>query len=268
MPFERTTVSGTVGATGTLTIPLKWPAAELIGFRAVSTGDTSAIIKLTENAAAASPGPTVVFLDAGTIDYTTAKDRVIGLDTTATGLGQTTGLLDSTGAAASIAGGYGQVIRSPLQIDWSSGTAGDTLQIDIDYAGPVFSVDRTITTPNPAATVTDTFALRTKFAQILGYTNLTTGDNATTVQIKDADNRVVYADAADKDYTVNTLKRMALTYDDTLTSLTPQHLDATGVAATATSAAPHPLVKSPVTVSIVNDSTAGGVARFTLFYRA
>ena len=265
MAFARTRVQfTTTGATGTTTVPLAADAAELIGFKCLSTGDTSTRLKLTENAAAASPGPTIVFLNAGDIDYTTAKDTLIALDDTTTGLGLTA-LVDSTGAAATISGGNGIAVRSPIQVDWSNGTTGDAITLDLYYQYPVYVAERTITVPNPAATVTDTFNLRAKFARVLGFTALVSADNATRIGIADADSRTVYLDAADKDYTT-TVKKNVLTYDDTLTGLTPQNLDATGVAVTATSAGPRPVVRSPLTVTHSNNGTASAILTLKVFY--
>jgi len=268
MAFNRTRVQfTTTGTTGSATVPLSSDAAELIGFRCLSTGDTSTRVKLTEGASGASPIPTVVYLDAADVNYTVQKDTLIAQDDTATGLGMTTGLLDSTGAAATIAGGNGVAVRSPIQVDWSNGTSGDAVTLDLFYRYPLYVAERTITVPNPAATVTDTFALRAKFARILGFTALASADTSTRIGIADADTRTVYLDAADKDYTT-TLKRMTLTYDDTLTGLTPQHLDATGAAATATSAAPLPVVRSPLTVTYSNNATAGATLTLKIFYEA
>lgn len=268
MPFERTRVQfTTTGTSGVATIPLKWDVVELIGHRIVSTGDTSTTVQIKEGASLASPAPTIVYLDAATKDYTTAKDTLYAMDDTATGLGYSTGLLDSTGAAATIAGGNGLAARSPIELTWASGTSGDSITADIYYRGPLYVAERTITVPNPAATVTDTFQLRSKFAQVLGFTALASADTSTRIGIADADSRTVYLDAADKDYTT-TLKRMTLTYDDTLTGLTPQHLDATGAAATATSAAPLPVVRSPLTVTYSNNATANATLTLKIFYRA
>ena len=256
MGLNRTRVSGTVGATGTLTAPLSSDYVELIGFKATAVGDTSAIIKLTDGAGR------ILFLDAGTIDYTTAKDRVIALDDTVTGL-TSAALSDSTGAAATISGGQGLMAKSPLIVDWSSGTAGDTLTVDLYYRFPLWA--QTFTIPVAGATATQTQALRSKYAQIIGF-KATIPETTVRVQIADADSRVVYLDAADKNYSAGVL-RSTLTYDDTLTGLTPQQLDATGVAATATSAAPLPVVRSPITVSVINDSNTE-TAVVEVFYRA
>lgn len=252
----------TTGSTGQVVMPLKFDVAELIGFRCVSTGDTSTRLKITENGAASDA--TILFLNAGDIDYTTAKDTLIALDDTVTGLGSAA-LADHTGAAATISGGQGPWARSPIVFDWSNGTSGDVVTIDLFYRGPLYTQTQTITIPNPAATASATFNLRSKFARVKGFTALSSADTGTRIQITDADSRTVYLDAADKDYTT-VVKRTTLTYDDTLTGLTPQNLDATGVAATATSAAPLPVVRSPLTVSQVNNGTAGATCVVKLFY--
>jgi len=258
MAFDKIRVSGTVGTAGTLTVPMPWAFGEVVGFRATAVGDTAARIKITDGDAR------VLFLNAGDIDYTTTKDTLIGLDDTSTGLAGV--LYDSTGAAATIPGGRGVIAKSPLIVDWSNGTAGDTLTIDLYVKGPIWKQTTTITVPNPAATVTASATLRSKFAQVPAFSALLTGtDTAVRIKMTDADSRVFYLDAADKDYKTAKIHRHVV-YDDTLTGLTPQLLDATGVAATATAAGPLPIVKSPITLEVSNGGTAGDVVTHDLYY--
>src|SRR6185436_10737979 len=245
MAFESRRVSfTTTGTTGSALLIPRTDVVEVIGFRCVSTGDTGTRVTLTD------ADGRVAFTNAGDINYTTLKDTVIGLDATGSGSGGWT-LVDSTGAAGTIALGNGLPARGPITVGWSNGTSGDAITFDLMYKFPL--TKKSITLVSPAATVSGTLQLPSRFAQVIGFSALLTGaDSATRIQIADADGRIVYLDAADVDYTAR--KNFSIGLDDTLTGLTPQHLDGTGVAATATSAAPLPVVKSPLTVSLVNDA--------------
>src|ERR1051326_2450090 len=262
MPLTRTTVTmaATTGTTGRTTTPLAADFAELISFRALSTGDTSARIKITDG------DSRIVFLDAADVDYTSIKSRKPGLDDTVTVL-TLAALGDVTGAAATLGSGQGIPVKSPLQIDWSNGTAGDTLTLDLYYRYPLYKATTTLVVPNPAATVTNTVTLRSKFAQVLGYKALLTGtDTAVRLQIADADSRTVYLDAADKDYKTAAIHKL-FTTDDTATGITDVPVDATGAAATATAVFAPAVVRSPLSVSIVNGGTAADSIAVDLYYR-
>ena len=250
------------GATTTGTLNLASEYVEVIGYRATAVTDTTTRVNLTDARG-------VMFLDAGDIDYTTVKDRVIGLDDTMTGLtafGTVGGAVDSTGAARTIGNGQGLLALNPITVTWLQGTAADILTFDLYYRYPVLRKSLTLTVPNPAATITGSISLDRKYTQVVGFSALLTGtDTAVRLKITDADSRVVYLDAADKDYKTAEVHRQ-IGLDDTLTGLTPQHLDATGTAATATSAAPVPVVKSPLTLEISNGATAGDTIRLRMFY--
>jgi hypothetical protein len=259
MPYDKRRVSGTVGASGSLTTPLASDFAEIIGFRALSTGDTATSITITDGASR------VLYKDAADKDYTAQKDTIIGLDDTSTGLAGV--LYDSTGAASTIPGGNGAAAQSPITVTWANGTAGDTLTFDVYYRYPMWKASTTLTVPNPAATITGLVPLRSKFGQVLAFRALLTGtDTAVRIKMTDADSRVFYLDAADKDYKTAAINRH-LVYDDTLTGLTPQLLDATGAAATATAAGSLPIVKSPITVELSNGGTAADVLSLDIYYR-
>lgn len=258
MAFRKDRVSFTTSAaTGSGLLIPRTDVIEVIGFRIVSTGDTTTRVTLTD------ADGRVAFTNAGDINYTVLKDTVIGLDATGSGSGGWT-LVDSTGAAGTIALGNGLPARGPLTVGWSNGTSGDVITADIYYKFPLAKKSLTLT--SPGATVAGTVYLPSQFAQVIGFSALVTGsDTATRIQLSDGDSRVFYLDAADVDYTAR--KNFSIGLDDTLTSLTPQHLDGTGVAATATSAAPLPVVKSPITVTWSNDGTVGDVLSVDLYAR-
>ncbi len=260
MAFDRTrTTFTTSGATFTTApIVLRTDFAELIGFKCVSTGDTSTRVKITD------ADSRVVYLDAADANYTTGLDRAIALDDTVTGL-SIAALSDSTGAAATISGGQGITVRSPLTVDWSNGTSGDTATIDIYTKFPIWRTSGTILTTG--STVSTVLPLRVRYAQVTGFRARGLTDNASRVQIADADGRTVYLDAADKDYSGTGIHRGTLTLDDTATGLSVVQVDATGAAATATSAGPLPVVKGPLTVSLINAGTAGETLTIDVFYR-
>lgn len=267
MGFDKRSISLTVpnpAATITGTLSLKWDFAEIIGFKALATGtDVLTKIRITD------ADGRIVFLDAADRDYKTAAvDLLISQDVTATGLSGTP--VDMTGAALTIGlGNASPPVKSPLEIAYiNGGTAGDVLAFDLFYRGPVYKTSTSLTVPNPAATVTGTLSLRSKYAQLLGLSAQLTGtDVLTRLRVADADGRVVYLDAADRDY--KTAKVHLLPQqDDTLTGLTPVHVDATGAAATATAGAPMPIIKSPLTLAVINGGTAGDVTAIDVYYRA
>jgi hypothetical protein len=88
-------------------------------------------------------------------------------------------------------------------------------------------------------------------------------DTAQRVQIVDADNNIVYLDAADADYgatsgatpSVNG-RYIAITGDETATGLTWLNLDRTGAALSSQGGQDGVIAKSPVVVSVVNGGTA------------
>lgn len=79
-------------------------------------------------------------------------------------------------------------------------------------------------------------------------------DAAVKVRLIDGNSDIFYLDAADRDYATAELT-LAIGSDDTATGLNVTPVDSTGAASTAGSG--HvPVVKSPVTVRIVNGTTA------------
>jgi len=123
-----------------------------------------------------------------------------------------------------------------------------------------------LTVPNPAATVTTGFNTRSTFIRPLGFKILSTGTDATMkLSLTDADGRIFYLDAADKDYDTAAVITPLLS-DDVVTGLSMQAFDSVGIVVAAAQSSPMPVVKGPIAVSIVNGGTAGDVIDFTLDY--
>jgi hypothetical protein len=257
MSYARIRIPATVvGATGGFNLAMPSEFVEVVGFKATATGDTAARLALVDADSKS------VFANAGDIDYTTAKDTIIGMDTTGSGSGGWSPV-DSAGNTLAIAGGQGVPARGPIRANWTNGTAGDTLALDLYVRYPLWRQNIVLT----GASSNGTMTLRQKFSQITAISAvLTTGtDSDSQLEIRDADARVVYKEAStNRDYSAR--KNLLLAYDADLTGLTPQHLDGTGVAATATSAAPLPIVRSPLTV-LYSGGTADEVLSVDVFYR-
>ena len=270
MKFDRRSISLTVpnpAATVTGTLNLAAEYVRIIGFRALTTGtDTATRVRLTDG------DSRVLYLDAADRDYDTAAvDILIGPDVTETGLfyaGTAVTFSDATGAAGTIAGGKALWGSNPIEVALiNGGTAGDVLDLDLyyGYGDTKKVVVPTITVPDPAATVESTVIMPVKYGQLLGFRALSTGtDVAIRIRVRDADGKIVFLDAADKDYDTEALE-IPILYDDTLTGLTWTHVDATGASATATSVAPDPVFRSPLRVAVVNGGTAGDTVDVTLW---
>jgi hypothetical protein len=98
-------------------------------------------------------------------------------------------------------------------------------------------------------------SLGASFGRVWGFTAKATGDVLARIRLKDADNRIIFLDAADRDYVTAKLD-FSILNDDTATGLTSLVKDGTGAAAAAGEAAPPPIVRSPITVTWSN-GTAG-----------
>lgn len=79
-------------------------------------------------------------------------------------------------------------------------------------------------------------------------------DTAVKLKLVDANSDIFYLDASDRDYATAEIT-LSIASDDTATGLGVTPVDATGAAATAGSGQP-PVVKSPVTVIVINGTTA------------
>lgn len=126
--------------------------------------------------------------------------------------------------------------------------------------------EATLVVPNPAATVTQTMNLRGKYNRLLGFNILSTGtDTAMRLRMTDADSRIFYLDAADKDY--DTARIYTPTFmDDVTTGLTTLLYDSTGAVVAATQDGPMPVVKNPIELAVVNGGTAGDSINVVLEY--
>jgi hypothetical protein len=262
MAFDKvrtyiTTPNPAATVTGTVNLP--WDYAELVGFRALNVTDASSGLVIVD-----SLGRTVC-KDGGAVDYHVQKDITISPDATGSGGTVATAHVDATGAALTVGAGISPCVKGPLSVIWSNnGTAGDIMTFDAYVRGPLQRITSTLTVPNPAATVSGTLTLRSKYAQVVGLTALLTGADATTaLNIKDADNRIIYVDTA-RDYT--TVKNLLIATDDTQGTLTSVQQDAGGNAATATGIAAAPIARSPLTVDYVGNGTAAEVITFSVWY--
>jgi hypothetical protein len=123
-----------------------------------------------------------------------------------------------------------------------------------------------LTVPNPAATIEETFNLRSDYIRPLGYKILLTGtDTAVKLRITDADSRIVYLDAADKDYkTAAVISQLAT--DDVVTGVAGLSADSTGVLSAVAQINSTSVIKNPIKVAIVNGGTAGDTIAFSLDY--
>lgn len=132
-----------------------------------------------------------------------------------------------------------------------------------------------------ATTTLGTIALGAAYGRVLGFqaANWASAakaaegtDAANKVQLTDAEGRVFYLDASDRDYgaTSGPSPSTGGTYiffgqDETATGLTDLHVDATGAALSSQAGLKGAVVKSPVTVTVVNTGTATDYFEVSLF---
>lgn len=117
--------------------------------------------------------------------------------------------------------------------------------------------------------------LGTKYARVTGFqarnwasSAKAGGGTSTTQKLKltDANGMIFYLDASDRDYkTANVFA--FIRYDDTITGLSQIYVDATG-AAVAADTEQFPVVKSPVTASVLNGEVATDYFEVYLFVEA
>jgi hypothetical protein len=124
----------------------------------------------------------------------------------------------------------------------------------------------TFTTPNPAASVVKVIPVGFKLFTLRGFRAKATTDTTTQIEIKDALGRVVYKDAADKDYATAAINRVPA-LDDTATGLGFSATDSTGAAldGTAKQVAPAPVLEGPLTVTWSNNGTAGDILTLSVY---
>jgi hypothetical protein len=237
----------------------------VLGFKVLLTGtDTAVRLRLTDG------DSRVFYLDAADKDYKTAA-----VITPVHSNDLTTGLsvipYDSVGVAAAAAQHSPMpVVKNPIEVAIiNGGTAGDIIDFTLDYECDVFGAE-TFTMPTAASSAsTKVVSLRSKYAQVLGFKALSVGTSTTqALQIKDADNKIVYLDAAAKDYDTAALDKI-LIIDATVTNLTgvvPR--DSTGAAIQAgVGRIEPPLVRSPLTVDLTLSEGNDEVVTMTIYYK-
>jgi hypothetical protein len=263
MSYERAVITATNTGTTTyaVTFPLKGDFGLFEGFRLVTTGDTGVTVQFADG------DGRKFFLDVGDRDYTTAKDQMISLDDTRSGL---TGYIaaDATGAAnTGVQGTARAVIKSPVTMTITGATAADTATLWFWYKSGIERARISLT--SDATSATGAVNLRTRHARILGFNASNTTDVSSKIQLTDADSRVLYLDAAARDYrAVTAINRVMIALDDTLTGLTPQTLDSTGAAmgAAETNGTGTAVGRSPITVLWTLAGTLGDVLVCDLYY--
>lgn len=123
-----------------------------------------------------------------------------------------------------------------------------------------------------ATTVLGTISLGAQYGKILGIearnyassAKLAAGiDSAEKIKLTDADSKVIYLDAADRDYKTALVTLLPMV-DPTATGLTPIPVDATGAAITD-GASGTLIAKSPVTVEVQDAGTATDYFEVYLF---
>jgi hypothetical protein len=268
--FPTITTSATPSPPQQIDLPgdgIRGGIGRILGFRARLTGsDVLTRVRFTDL------DGTVVFLDAADVDYKTALvDTRILLDDTQTGLGFTP--RDLTGAAivATVQNLEGVLARFPVAASIiNGGTVTDTVDITAyvdDRYRSVFASLITSTDPSPGVVMqlpgggSGSLAV----ARIDGFAIRLTGtDTGVRLKLVDADNRVVYLDAADKDYKTALIKTRII-HDDTLTGISSTPRDATGTVLAASQGLGGVLARFPVTASIVGGTTVTDTVALELF---
>jgi hypothetical protein len=162
------------------------------------------------------------------------------------------------------------VVKNPIEVAIvNGGTAGDVITLDLDYEYGVFGAS-TFSLPTAASSAaTKTVSLGTKFAQILGFRAVSVGTSTTQIlSIVDADSKIVYLDAAARDYDTAELDKIIL-YDPTVTGLTgviPRQNTGASFQAGIGRADP-PIVRSPITVNLTASEGNDEVVTMTLYYK-
>ena len=123
-----------------------------------------------------------------------------------------------------------------------------------------------LTVPATPATVTTGFNARSEFIRLLAFDILLTGtDTAVKLRITDADSRIIYLDAADKDYKTARIFTPLVT-DDVTTGTTVVANDSVGVAVAAAQHSPMPVCRAPLEIAIINGGTGGDVIDLNIEY--
>lgn len=103
------------------------------------------------------------------------------------------------------------------------------------------------------------------FFKLNSFRAKVTSSGATSqIEIKDRLGRIIYKDAADKDYQTAFVNR-AIAFDDTLTGLGFTAVDATGAAMTAGGTFEVPVLEGPITVTWADADGSAGTLRLELY---
>jgi len=268
MGFDRRSIVLTVpnpAATvvGTLNLRSTW--ARFLNFKVLSVGtDATMRLRLTDG------DSRIFYLDAADKDYDTAAIFTpLATDDVTTGTGPK--LYDSVGVLAATAQlGPMPVVKNPIEVAIvNGGTAGDVITVDFDYEYGAFGAAQFVLPVAVSTTSTKTVNLQSKFAQVLGFRALSVGTSTTTrLEIKDADGKIVYLDAADKDYDTAELDKILL-LDPTVTGLTQviprQNTGASFQAGIGRGELP--LVRSPLTVTATSQDGNDEVVTAWVYYK-
>jgi hypothetical protein len=264
MSYERAVVTATNAGTTSYAVsfPLKSDCGLFQGFRLVTTGDTGVTAALSDKTGS------IFFKDVADRDYTTAKDQGIVLNDVRTNLTGYTAAADATGAViTNIVGSTQAVVQSPITLTLTNTTAADTATLWFFYKSGVEKTRITLTSDGTSAAGIAT--LRTKFARLLGMKAQNVTDVASKLQIADKDGRILFLDAADRDYrTATNINQLSFLRDGTSTGLTTVELDSTGAAmgAAASGSTGLDVGRSPFTVTWTNAATLGDIMTIDLFY--
>jgi hypothetical protein len=212
----------------------------------------------------------IFYLDAADKDYDTAAVLTPLLtDDVTTGTGPKA--FDSVGAAVAAAQSSPMpVVKNPIEVAIvNGGTAGDVITVDFDYEYGVFGAAQFVLPTAVSTTSTKTVNLQSKFAQVLGFRALSVGTSTTTrLSIIDADSKIVYLDAADKDYDTAELDKIII-IDPTVTGLTgvvPRNNTGAAIQAGIGRIEP-PLVRSPLTVTATSQDGNDEVVTAWVYYK-
>lgn len=124
-----------------------------------------------------------------------------------------------------------------------------------------------------ATTTLGTVSLGAPYGRVYGFTariyassaKAAAGtDTASKFKLTDADGRVVFLDAADRDYATAAVN-LFFGQDETATGLSDLHVDATGAALSSQAGQKGAIMKSPVTVATANTGTATDYASISLY---
>jgi hypothetical protein len=258
MSYEREVVSTVIPTAATSVVavfPLKTDFAQPLGIRVLTAGsDGVGQLELKD-----ADGK-IFYKDAADKTYTTAIDKNLSFDDTATNLTAATTPVSALGVAiATNLGGGLATVKSPITATYTNMTAADTQLLWFYYRSHAERIRVPITIASPAATTSVVVNMPNRFVKVLGFKVTGVTDAAIRVKIADADARVVYLDSADINYTAGTfLLGNVIMADGSTTGLTALPFDATGAVGSAAqfTQSGTAVARGPLTVSVINDGTA------------